>query len=273
MTEYVLGHSDAELKRLDLQGLIYAEPTRQTFLRAGLTRGMRVLDVGSGSGSVARLAADLVGAEGSVVGVDRSAEAVERARQQTEDAGLTQVRLVHGEAGAVAEQEPFDAVVGRFILMHQPDPGAFLSDLVSRLPAGARVAFVESHMEASRHLHSYPVSEAYGEIVTYMLDVIHSVGARNDMGLRLGQDFHRAGIVDTELRMHALPEGPGGTRVLPAYMTESLRSMIPMLRRHGVVDLDDARVDRLRARVDAELATKDTTLLSPVVVGATGRCP
>jgi class 3 adenylate cyclase len=46
---------------------------------AGLSDGMRVLDLGSGTGDVSLVAADLVGLNGEVVGLDQSAEAVEKA--------------------------------------------------------------------------------------------------------------------------------------------------------------------------------------------------
>ena len=68
---YALGHSSRELDRLSFQGIVFAPHTRQLLLEAGLAAGMRVLDVGSGSGDVAFLAADLVGSKGFVLGVDR----------------------------------------------------------------------------------------------------------------------------------------------------------------------------------------------------------
>ena len=68
---YALGHSEKELQRLSRQGQVFGPFTRQLFEQAGISQGMRVLDVGCGSGDVAFLAADLVGLSGEVVGVDR----------------------------------------------------------------------------------------------------------------------------------------------------------------------------------------------------------
>ena len=44
--------------------------TRRFFLRSGIAKGMKVLDVGSGAGDVALTLAEFVGPEGAVVGVD-----------------------------------------------------------------------------------------------------------------------------------------------------------------------------------------------------------
>ena len=72
---YVLGHSDRELDRLQVQARLIEPITRTFFSDAGLAPGMRVLDIGSGAGDVAFLAAELVGEEGEVVGIDRASAA------------------------------------------------------------------------------------------------------------------------------------------------------------------------------------------------------
>ena len=50
---YVLGHSDREIERLKTQAQLIDPITRRFFEEAGISRGMRVLDVGSGAGDVA----------------------------------------------------------------------------------------------------------------------------------------------------------------------------------------------------------------------------
>jgi tRNA A58 N-methylase Trm61 len=73
--DYVLGHSARELERLRRQAQLVNPITRQYLIEAGIAPGMRVLDIGSGAGDVAFLAAELVGLSGQVVGVDRSPDA------------------------------------------------------------------------------------------------------------------------------------------------------------------------------------------------------
>jgi len=102
---YEFGSAEEELARLELQGRALAPATRMIFTAAGIQPGMRVLDVGCGAGDVAFVTADLVGPEGSVVGVDRSPEALARARLRAEQRGLAQVQFVGGDihdAAAVA---------------------------------------------------------------------------------------------------------------------------------------------------------------------------
>jgi SAM-dependent methyltransferase len=99
--EYALGHSSRELDRLSFQGSVLAPFTRQLFTQAGIKPGMRVLDVGSGSGDVSFLAAELVGESGLVLGVDRSLAAVERARARAVGRNPPNVAFAVGDPDAV----------------------------------------------------------------------------------------------------------------------------------------------------------------------------
>ena len=98
---------------------------------------MRVLDVGSGAGDVALLAADLVGPTGEVVGVEVAPETIAIAEQRVAAAGLSNVRFVRADLRDLRlDEAPFDAIVGRWVLMYQPDP----ADLLRRLAAFAAPA-------------------------------------------------------------------------------------------------------------------------------------
>ena len=76
---YVLGHTEHELQRLRTQAALIDPITKWFLIEAGISTGMRVLDIGSGAGHVAFLAAEIVGDAGEVIGADRSAEAVRAA--------------------------------------------------------------------------------------------------------------------------------------------------------------------------------------------------
>src|SRR5215469_11778655 len=88
---YALGHSDDELERLRVQSRFVEPITRQFFQEAGISAGMRVLDVGSGAGDVAFLTADLVGETGEVIGTDKAPAALATAKQRAAVKGLHNV--------------------------------------------------------------------------------------------------------------------------------------------------------------------------------------
>ena len=140
---YVLGHSEREVDRLKAQALLIDRITERFFRAAGVSAGMRVLDVGSGAGDVAFLASRIVDAEGSVMGTDRAPEAVRVARARAADRALQNVSFVEGDPAELTFDEPFDAVIGRYVLQSQKDPAAMLRRLSTKVRPGGVVVFHE----------------------------------------------------------------------------------------------------------------------------------
>src|ERR1700674_2891461 len=119
---YVLGHAERELARLQVQARLLEPVTRQFLVEAGITTGMRVLDVGSGAGDVAFLAAEIVGRSGAVIGTDKAASAVTAATQNVRNRGLPNVSFSEVDPARMSFDQPFDAVVGRSVLLFQAEP-------------------------------------------------------------------------------------------------------------------------------------------------------
>src|SRR6266581_6146422 len=117
---YALGSTDAEHERLIRQAARLAPLTERLFRDAGISPGQRVLDLGSGVGDVAMLAARLVGPSGEVMGAERDARSIARARARVAEAGLHNVSFTQSDVSQITDRKPFDAAVGRFILMWLP---------------------------------------------------------------------------------------------------------------------------------------------------------
>ena len=125
-TIYVLGHSQAEIRRLIKQASILQAITERLLRSAGIERGMRVLDLGCGAGDVSMLAGTLVGASGSVVAIDRNAQVLAVARKRAQASGFLHVAFAEASVDTFADPVPFDLVIARYVLVHQVDPVAFL---------------------------------------------------------------------------------------------------------------------------------------------------
>lgn len=269
---YVLGHDPEELARLERQAAIYAAPTRALFAAAGLGRGQRVIDLGCGAGDVSLMVAELVGAGGSVVGVDRAPEAVALARQRAAARGLTQASFVQSELDAL-DLPPVDAVVGRFVLMHQPDPVVVLAHVLRMVRPGGVVALMESHLTAlGPGWHSWPLSAAYGQLLDAMLPIILAAGGRIDMGLQLRHAFLAAGLPEPTLEVHASPAGVEAAAMC-RYMADSVRSMRGMARRLQVPCPTLEEIDALEQAMRADAALPGAIINGPVVVTAWARRP
>ncbi|MXY97899.1 MAG: class I SAM-dependent methyltransferase, partial [Gemmatimonadetes bacterium] len=141
--QYTMGRSDEETDRLIEQSRLLRPITERFLKSAGLARGMRVLDIGSGAGDVALVAAELVGPEGEVVGVDMNPEILETARERVRQAGHRNVEFKAGDVHTLETGSDFDALIGRLVLMYLPDPVATLKQLVTRLRPRGLVVFQE----------------------------------------------------------------------------------------------------------------------------------
>jgi cyclopropane fatty-acyl-phospholipid synthase-like methyltransferase len=131
---YVLGRSDDETKRLEPHAALFKQFTRLAFEEAGITTGMKVLDLGTGSDDVAFLAAELVGSTGRVVGVDLNPAIVATARARAQAAGMTNVSFIVGDVREVELGDDFDAIVGRMVLNVPGQPRRHASGGGARAP-------------------------------------------------------------------------------------------------------------------------------------------
>jgi len=194
---YVLGRSEKETARLQSQARFVEPFTERLFRDAGVRAGMNVLDLGSGAGDVALLAARLVGPKGSVVGVDANAAILETARARARDAGHRNVQFKAGDIRELTLDAEFDAVVGRYVLMFVPDPIAALRAAVNHVRAGGIAAFQECDWTQSPY--AVPSSPLLHQVWAWITDAFRKSGADTEMGLRLREVFLAGGLAEPQL--------------------------------------------------------------------------
>lgn len=108
---------------------------------ARLRPGMRVLDLGSGTGYPALLAGDVVGSQGSVVGIDLAESMLAVATRKAKILGMQHVTFRTGDATSLPfEAASFDAIISRFCLMFLPEIPKALRDIARVLKPGGYVA-------------------------------------------------------------------------------------------------------------------------------------
>lgn len=263
---YVLGHSDAELRRLIEQAAFFGDLTADVFRRAGLSEGMRVLDVGCGVGDVAFLAASMVGPEGRVHGIDRAAEAVTVAKQRAEQAGAENVTFDVADAATFATREPFDAIVGRLVLAYQPDPGSFLRHLASLAPHGV-LAFHECDLSTA---HTKPGVALFQEVVDLVIDTYRRANLESEMGSRLHSAFVDAGLRAPQMIAAARVES-GPDSLAYTAIARVVSSAAPMMERLGVASIAELGLDTLESRLRDAVVSANAVVFMPTFVGAWSR--
>jgi SAM-dependent methyltransferase len=244
-TPYIFSHSELEVQRLLLQSAIIRPITIRLLREAGLSAGMRVLDLGCGTGDVAMLAADLVGRSGSVVGLDRDADILRVARQRASAAGYTNLEFVEGSVDDTGKRS-FDLVVGRYILVHQPDPASLIRFAASHVRLGGVVAFHE--VQCFGDVQSLPHVPIWHEVWGWIVAGCASGMAHPDAGARLIEHFSTAGL-DLPTMFSEVPCGGGPASPLYGWMTRTLQGLLPRLESDGSIDTAKVGVSSLEDRI------------------------
>jgi arsenite methyltransferase len=109
-----------------------------------LQEGERVLDLGSGAGTDSLVAAQMVGASGSVTGIDMTPEMLEKARASAAEMGVENVTFIEADA----ERLPFgdgsyDVIISNGVIDLIPDKTAVFSELFRVLAPGGRIQIAD----------------------------------------------------------------------------------------------------------------------------------
>lgn len=263
---YVLGWSAAEQDRLIRQANLLEPLTERLFRAAGIGAGQRVLDMGSGVGDVSILAARLVGPSGSVVGVERNAEYIARARDRIAAVGVRNVDFVQADLEELTIDGSFDAAVGRLVLSHLNDPVGVLRSISQLIVPGGVVAFTEGTWSPALAVSArVPL---WSQVMTRVCEIFTRSRATPGLGLDLFSAFQDAGLGIPAMHL----EMPLGTDASIAELqTDLLRALLPAAREHGVSVAELGDLDTLPERVYAALLEARSPICFVAMVGAWAR--
>ncbi len=267
-SEYLLGHSERELDRLQAQARLIDPVTRRFFHDAGVGPGMRVLDVGSGAGDVAFLVVDLVGDSGEVVGADRVAATLETARTRAAARSLCNVSFRVGDPAEMTFERPFDAVVGRYVLQFQQNPAAMLRKLAAQVRPGGVVVFHEIDWGG---VASFPPAPTFDRCCRWGRETLRLHGTETRMGIKLYSTFVAAGLPPPRMRLEALVGGGANGLDLLRSAADLVATLLPEMERLGVATAADVGLDTLLARMRDEAIALSSVIVGTYQIGAWSR--
>lgn len=240
MTTLERGCSPAEIYDAHFVPALFAQWGPIVAAEASVRRGDRVLDVACGTGALTLAAAGIVGASGSVVGLDANPEMLAVARRKP-----VSVEWLEGTAEALPlPDDSFDAVVSQFGFMFFEDKSMALREMMRVLKPGRRLAVaVCDAIENSPGYGAFALllDRLFGKGVGDAFRAPFSLG---DAG-RLREICSAAGIADAEVVRR---NGKVRFRSIDALVSTE-RACVWTLG--GV--LTDAQFERLRKEAEAAL--------------------
>lgn len=261
--------SDHEHERLRRQAERFAPFTRRLLKRAGIKQGMRVLDAGCGPGDVSFLVSELVGSDGSVVAIERDRDAVATAQARATEAKTANVDFIQGDFRDIElDGRPFDALVGRLVLMYQSDPTAAVSAAARHLRPGGVAAFAEMSMQLdlSAERICWPRTTMFEMACRWVYAAFAGLGTKPDMGLQLPETLARAGLLPSpDLDTHvAIATGEDAVETLVGLV----RSMLPAIVASEAATEHEVEISTLAERLRVDAGAIDPIVMWPIVIGA-----
>jgi SAM-dependent methyltransferase len=262
-SHYALGSTEAEHDRLIRQAERLAPSTERLFREAGIGSGQRVLDLGSGVGDVAILAARLVGSSGEVVGIERDSRSVARARSRAAEAGFHNVRFAECDVSQLESAAPFDAAVGRLILQFVSDPVAVLRCLSRIVRPGGVLVFQEVSYAPLFALSSH--LPLWSKSLSLLHETLQRSGANTEVGIALHRIFLEAGFSAPTMRLEMML---GADSDFTRWVYDILCSLRPHVGRHNLSLQPLGDFETLPARMHSEVATSNSVVPYVALVGA-----
>lgn len=269
--EYVMGHSPLEYERLEIQARVMQPLTESMFRHAGISPGMRVLDIGSGVGDVAFLARDFVGEQGEVIGVDSDPGGIEVAKRRAAQRGFTNVRFEVSDFRQFSPERPFDAVVGRLILMYQGDRVAAIRHCLSLLKPGGLLALQDVLLE-SRATLSFPEIPLYHAYTHWCAEALHRGGAHVRNGIDLPRLFEQAGVAVNGTEWGQVSADKRDDLFF-RYLDRFIQPFIPKIVEFGIATEVEMQAATIAERIRTDVATHNGLLVWYPIVATWARKP
>ena len=255
--DYLFAQAPDETRRLKRQAEFLSRFTHFLLDSAGITSGMKVLDVGTGIGDVAFLVAERVGPQGTVTGVDMNPAMIDVARQRARAAGITNVEFLQRDVSQVALSDQFDAVVGRAFLMYIKDRAALLRRLSQHLRPGGIIAFQELDLTlAGTTLPHAPLFEQAG----HRLKEVFLRAGLDTEGLNLFRLFLEAGLPAPEMDLITTVGGSDWAGF--EHLADVASALLPLMIQWGIATKEEVQANTLEQRLREEAARLQSVSMS-----------
>ncbi len=221
--------------------------TERLISSAGITTGMRVLDIGCGNGLVSFLLLDAVGPEGEVIGVDINDKALDMAKSRAIENSVSNLKFIKADiSGQLIGLGIFDAVFGRRVLMYLQNPVSALKNISKLVKSGGVVAFQESDSTITPgRIEVLPLHEKVNE---WIWRTVESEGGNLHMGFELPTVLKQSGYIVENVKADAIIQG----QKLHYPLATVVRAILPRIVEQGIATETEIDIETLEQRLKDE---------------------
>lgn len=253
--EYLFDQAWAqERRRLDALGALYDGFSIDHLTRVGVGPGWSCLEVGAGSGTIARWMASQVGRQGRVLATDIDPRFLESLAGHG-----VEVRR-HDIAADPLEERAFDVVHARAVLQHVPGREHALAKMAAALRPGKTLLVEDIVMP---HPATHPELPTWGRILDAMTAGLRGAGANPFYGLELPKAFAALGLTDIRAEARAAVMQSGTPSI--DFVALSVEQVASRLIAAGVAS------DREVSEVLTALRTPGLTMTGAIMIAVWGR--
>jgi SAM-dependent methyltransferase len=198
MTGYVIRGGKPGYDRLLLLARERQADTCALFDRAGISAGMRCIDIGCGGGQVTMEIARLVAPGGTVIGIDTDEVKLALARQVAAERQLANAEFTARDASDWDEPGSYDVVYSRFLLHHLSQPESLLRRMWAAVAGGGVLIVEDADFDG---WCCDPANEGFELFLDTYRRVLASRGGDDAIGRKLYRYFLAAGIPDPQVTL------------------------------------------------------------------------
>jgi SAM-dependent methyltransferase len=220
--KYCFNIPEGGSKALDILDYCFNESTQSFLLKSGLDYGMKVLEIGCGSGKMSSWISKKIGGDGQLIAIDNNQNQIDAALNCASQHEIKNASFKCFDAYNLTDlNTTFDLIYCRFVLHHLLKPREIIKKIYSLLKPGGIAAIEEGIVN---HAFTYPNNIAFGNERFNIIDQHDNhEGIQRDgnFGLKLWHTMHNNGFNNLSLNI-----------VSPALTTKAEKIML----KPGLID-------------------------------------
>jgi SAM-dependent methyltransferase len=178
------------------------------------------------------------------------------------------VSFREGDAAEMTFDRLFDAVVGRYVLMYQPDPIAVLRSVAAHVRPGGVVVFHEPKWACAR---SIPPVASWDRCCEWVVEAMTTNGADMQMGMKLHSTFVAAGLPTPSMRYESVIGAGANSSDQVHFTTDVAVTLLPDIEKLGLIAPGEVDPETLADDVIADVAASGAIIVGRSEIGAWSR--